>query len=1135
MKTTLLSILAIIFGATVSVAQTTLFVPGTYATIQDAVNASTHPLDVVEVAAGTFSGAVNISKSLSIHGPNLGVAGTGVRGAEANVSDSKITVSGAVTVNIDGLRILQTNNTADAVSLGGSSAVTLQNCIIERNAVTPNIIARGVVTSAGTGSKTIKTNLFTGDVSGGLFSGHKTWYSGIYINGASSTVMVQNNTFRNCRTAINNDDFNSGITISGNVFDNNGTHMSFGGVTPTAGQYVLPANILKNPADAIINLSNVNINFRLDITACTFNGVPFSTYPLANLFQIEQGMYHRNRSGRKGLVTYVPNNQYVIPVNPSIQAAIDYAVVGHIIHVAPGTYTENLNVNLKVNILGSGSGSDPSANTLLTQTGGGLVDTKVGVIQLIASGTGGDPILIKDIRVLPKGMAGISVGKFTLSTGANVSHVALDNVHVYGTFHIDPCTEQERGLYVDKTSSLSNLTITNSAFNGLDYGWYLQKEVSADASTVTQVSVSSTEFKDNVSKGLYAEKLDNATFDGCSIINNGDAGWGNTCVFFKAQLAGFDINLKAGTYQNITIRNSVFTGNGTGEAKEGVALMIKARNDAPAYSTFTANLNNVLVENNILTDNERGVRTGEPNKGNSGPTNVVIRNNSINGNTKQYSGSDGSAYGNVINMTTASVLATCNWFGSNDPSAIAPGIFGNVTFMPTLQDGNDGSVAIGFQPTAACGQPPACTMKAVCDQQGLTHSGGAVPATRSDAAKAEVAQKTDVNGTINFYSLGYGGTITLKSSCPVNNGPGNDIKVWETTYGAQVVNANSDRARVYASQNGVNFLYLGMATFDGAFDLNSVGLSWAQYFRIVDATVDFAGNTALADGYDVDGIEVLNGYTNDVAPEPDPMVGAASVCGGIQGKTKAFGDISPIRSDPSKATGLPQNNDTYNFYALGFGGDICLKFDFAIFDAPGIDLKLVETTFGNQNCNAYKEQAEISVSFNGIDWNVLTSYCQDNPGDIDITPANSGIQYVRIRDISNRADFTSPFADGFDVDAVVHVSGALTCPPILTQGRVAFEGNALFDQIQVPDELEALQLITNPVSSQINLRFSMVSEKASINLYNQMGQNLSAQNLEGKLWDLKEISLPASQLAPGVYFISVDSGVQKETIKFVKN
>lgn len=426
-----------------------------------------------------------------------------------------------------------------------------------------------------------------------------------------------------------------------------------------------------------------------------------------------------------------------------------------------------------------------------------------------------------------------------------------------------------------------------------------------------------------------------------------------------------------------------------------------------------------------------------------------------------------------------------------------------------------------------------CQFQVVCFQQGKTHNGSNVPTDRSNPANAEVAQKSDLPGTVNFYSLGFNGYITLKSGCAVNNGSGNDIKIWETTYGAQPVNNFSDRARVYASQDGILFVYLGIATYDGAFDLGA--LPWAQYFRIVDATVDSPSNSPMADAYDVDGIEVLNGYTTGGSPNQVTSGGAASICGGTQGKAKNFTNVVGLRSDPSKALGLPQNDDTFNFYALGFGGDVCVKFDFAIFDGPGGELKVVETTFGNTPCNQYRERAEIAVSFDGVNWNVLGEYCQDYNGTIDITAANSGIQYVRVRDVSNRADFSSALADGYDLDAVVATS-ALTapCPTVGNNTRVAVSEPVLFDQTTVPDDMEPLQIMGNPVADQLNIRFTLAVEEASISVYNHTGQKVLSELVHGNVWDLKEMKLDASALPAGVYFLSLNGGIQKETLSFVK-
>ena len=100
-------------------------------------------------------------------------------------------------------------------------------------------------------------------------------------------------------------------------------------------------------------------------------------------------------------------------------------------------------------------------------------------------------------------------------------------------------------------------------------------------------------------------------------------------------------------------------------------------------------------------------------------------------------------------------------------------------------------------------------------------------------------------------------------------------------------------------------------------------------------------------------------------------------------------------------------------------------------------------------------------------------------------------------------------------------------------GRVSVLGE-IADQQNVPNEIETLQMIGNPVSDNIAIRFSMVSESAQISIYNHMGREISSQVVEGKLWDLKEMDINANDLVSGVYFLTVNSGVAKETVKFVK-
>ena len=363
----------------------------------------------------------------------------------------------------------------------------------------------------------------------------------------------------------------------------------------------------------------------------------------------------------------------------SIKSAIDKATSGDTITVAAGTYSESVLVNKYVKIIGSGSGVDGTIVNTPTS-----VDPSLGVFQISASGpSAAEPILIQNIRVMPNGRAGISIGKFGETTGTSVSNLKLDNVAVIGTNN-NAQTEQERGLYVGLLSTLNNLTVNNSAFNNLAYGWYLQKQVSSDTSTVSNVVVTGTTFNHNNLKGFYAEKLTDAVFTDCTWSENGFNATGLPSYFIP-WMSGVDLNLKAGTYQNISFNNPTITNNALGGAQHGVGIAIKARNDASSYNTYPATLTNVTISGGIITGNERGVRIGEPYKNNSGPTNVNIENTAIYNNLKKYTGSDGSAYGDVINYSLASVDATHVWFGSSGGPATGK-IYGDVTYAPWCTD-----------------------------------------------------------------------------------------------------------------------------------------------------------------------------------------------------------------------------------------------------------------------------------------------------------------------------------------------------------------------------------------------------------------------------------------------------------------
>jgi hypothetical protein len=128
----------------------------------------------------------------------------------------------------------------------------------------------------------------------------------------------------------------------------------------------------------------------------------------------------------------------------------------------------------------------------------------------------------------------------------------------------------------------------------------------------------------------------------------------------------------------------------------------------------------------------------------------------------------------------------------------------------------------------------AVNLTPVCYKQGPNRVGGAVDANRSDISKVLTAQISDVQGPINFFSLGYGGWLVVESDSPIMNGEGNDVTLIETTWGEGSYPLG-ESARLYASQDGSSYVDLGQTTYNGSFDLG--GLSWARYFMVVDATV----------------------------------------------------------------------------------------------------------------------------------------------------------------------------------------------------------------------------------------------------------------------------------------------------------
>lgn len=158
------------------------------------------------------------------------------------------------------------------------------------------------------------------------------------------------------------------------------------------------------------------------------------------------------------------------------------------------------------------------------------------------------------------------------------------------------------------------------------------------------------------------------------------------------------------------------------------------------------------------------------------------------------------------------------------------------------------------EPVAGC-----YAVEVVAYNPGQTTKGKSIKSDRMDPNKAlGIPEGGDAKNS--FVSLGIGGEIVLKFGGAIINGEGDDLQLLETTYGNKSCEQYPEKAEVYASQDGVNWVVLGNTCLDGSFDLGN--LEWAQYVKIIDITnpEDF-GN---ADGYDVDGITCIHGTLDEI-------------------------------------------------------------------------------------------------------------------------------------------------------------------------------------------------------------------------------------------------------------------------------
>ena len=379
----------------------------------------------------------------------------------------------------------------------------------------------------------------------------------------------------------------------------------------------------------------------------------------------------------------------------------------------------------------------------------------------------------------------------------------------------------------------------------------------------------------------------------------------------------------------------------------------------------------------------------------------------------------------------------------------------------------------------------------------------------------------------NFLSLGFGGEITLKFAYPIHNGEGDDLFVVETTQGANNIencNRYPEKIRAFGSQDGCNWIWLGDGCQNTYFDFKTLG--WIQYVKlqdISDINFPFGG---IADGYDLDGVMCLHGEELNPVPAALSNQFATGFSNFTQGMMKNGNPVPSSRSNASNATGAPQGTDVVNFVSLGFGGQITLSFDYLVYDKPGTDLTIVETSYSNPTCANYPESARIEISMDNMNWFFVDSeVCLDES--IDVSSAGLPyFSYVRITDASAMSSARFPgSADGFDIDGVIVDQPGCSAPA----ARFA-------DNTTTPDEVTEITIAPNPFNSElsVNLTTSSTDETFEITVVNTVGQTVSNEIVTVNANNTSRYMINGNGLSAGTYLISVRSANNNQTLRAVK-
>lgn len=236
------------------------------------------------------------------------------------------------------------------------------------------------------------------------------------------------------------------------------------------------------------------------------------------------------------------------PVRASINAAIADASDGWTVWIDVGAFSENVVIDKRITLRGSGSGVNPASNTVITSA-----STGTAVIQITVPGTLSEPITIMDLRAT--GAFGVAAVGNNVRSGFHLRGTGIQNIIMD---NIASVNNAGHGIAVDTSGGdVLNITIKNS-------------DISNNGSVGFKIPSSASS-----AKGLVIE---NSTID-----NNAQC--------------GIIINYQPGEPTEIKVTDTTLTGNGGFGAPSGGdgGIVLYQGSGAAAANDITAEFTNVKI------------------------------------------------------------------------------------------------------------------------------------------------------------------------------------------------------------------------------------------------------------------------------------------------------------------------------------------------------------------------------------------------------------------------------------------------------------------------------------------------------------------------------------------------------------